>query len=297
VARTRVTESCSDTLLTADTRGDRSGVESVSYHRVPALPEIEVLRCDSSMRGWTWHHTAYSICVALSFEGEVEYRYRCRQRRADARHQIVFEPGEVHTSAPLRQPASFRVLFVPPRIIERAVLELVLPGGSVRFPDDAVAVTSLQTACRALHQQLDTSGRSTLEVESRFAACLREWVEVGGLGVSRPSTLPHVGKVRIAEEYLSAHPSEPVGLEDLARHSGLSRFHLAREFKRVFGVPPHTYQLLLRVGSARKLLEQGATRAEAAERVGFADASHLARHFKKLIGVPPGRYAPRARSR
>lgn len=283
-------------LSPADTSGARSSVERVSYHRVPALPEVEVLRCDNSRRGWTWRHTAYSLCMALSFEGEAEYRYRCRQRRADARHQLVFEPGEVHTSEPLRHPASFRVLFVPPRVIERAALELELPGGSVRFPDDAVAVASLHAACRALHLRLESGGRSTLELESRFAACLREWIEVGVIGAARPRTPPHVRKVRIAEEFLAAHAAEPVGLGDLARHSGLSRFHLAREFKRVFGVPPHTYQLLLRVGAARKLLEQGATRAEAAERVGFVDASHLARHFKRLVGVPPGRYAPRVRA-
>jgi AraC-like DNA-binding protein len=71
----------------------------------------------------------------------------------------------------------------------------------------------------------------------------------------------------------------------------MSRFHLARGFAREFGLPPHAYQIALRVERARALLARGLRAVDVAAAVGFADQSHFARHFTRAVGVTPGRYA------
>jgi len=86
-----------------------------------------------------------------------------------------------------------------------------------------------------------------------------------------------------------------VALETLARHAGLSRFQALRAFKQRYGLPPHAYQIALRIGHGRKLLREGVTPADVAARCGFADQSHFTRHFKRLHGVTPAQYS-RARA-
>ena len=80
-------------------------------------------------------------------------------------------------------------------------------------------------------------------------------------------------------------------LAELAAVAGLSRFELARTFRAQVGLPPHAFQLDLRVRRARALLAGGEPPAAVAAACGFADQSHLHRVFKRAVGVTPGRYA------
>ena len=60
---------------------------------------------------------------------------------------------------------------------------------------------------------------------------------------------------------------------------------------RRVGLPPHAYQIQLRVARARELVAAGVPLAEVATMTGFADQSHLTRLFKRVVGIPPGQYA------
>jgi AraC-like DNA-binding protein len=80
-------------------------------------------------------------------------------------------------------------------------------------------------------------------------------------------------------------------LETLAKRAGLSRFEALRAFKKRYGLPPHAYQLCLRISHARRLLLDGVPPADVALRCGFADQSHFNRHFKRFNGVTPMQYA------
>jgi transcriptional regulator GlxA family with amidase domain len=64
-------------------------------------------------------------------------------------------------------------------------------------------------------------------------------------------------------------------------------------FHREVGLPPHAYQIQVRVARARALIATGVPLAEVASMTGFADQSHLTRLFKRIVGVPPGQYAGR----
>ena len=91
-----------------------------------------------------------------------------------------------------------------------------------------------------------------------------------------------------------------IDLETLASRAGLSKFQALRAFKRRYGLPPHAYQICLRIALARRLLLDGAALADIAARCGFVDQSHLNRHFKRIVGVTPLQYLqaePGSRSR
>jgi AraC-like DNA-binding protein len=97
--------------------------------------------------------------------------------------------------------------------------------------------------------------------------------------------------VTAVRDYLRKRAYETITLDDLARISRMSRFHLARVFAANVGLPPHAYQTRLRIERAMALLRSGVRPGEVANLTGFADQSHLTRHFRRIVGVTPGEYA------
>src|SRR5438552_3675755 len=57
-----------------------------------------------------------------------------------------------------------------------------------------------------------------------------------------------------AKDLADARYFERLDVDDLAQAAGLSRAHFSREFRRVFGDPPHTYLLTRRLERAAALL-------------------------------------------
>jgi len=111
----------------------------------------------------------------------------------------------------------------------------------------------------------------------------------GKRGTGRNSKTPNA--IERAKHYLHDNFNELVSLDELVALTTLSRFHLVRAFALHAGIPPHAYQLKLRIERACVLLRAGTTAAEAAAQVGFADQSHFTRHFKRMRHITPGRYA------
>jgi AraC-like DNA-binding protein len=96
-----------------------------------------------------------------------------------------------------------------------------------------------------------------------------------------------------ARDYLHAHMDQDLGLDDLARATGVDRFRLSRAFKAAFGLAPHAYLVQLRLAKARRLLAAGQPPALVAMSLGFADQSHMGRWFRRAYGLTPAHYRKR----
>ncbi|WP_256676870.1 helix-turn-helix domain-containing protein, partial [Pseudomonas sp. PICF6] len=96
-----------------------------------------------------------------------------------------------------------------------------------------------------------------------------------------------------ARDYLHSHLSEDIGLDDLARVTGVDRFRLTRAFKAAFGLAPHAYLIQLRLARARRLLARGESAVAVAAILGFADQSHLGRWFQRAYRLSPADYRKR----
>lgn len=104
-------------------------------------------------------------------------------------------------------------------------------------------------------------------------------------------------QARLCIEFLNAHVSENVGLEQLAGLVKLSPFHFARAFKQSIGVPPHRYQLRLRIDLAKTMLAKtDAPVTKIAFDVGYESSQALARLFRCEVGLSPSDYRRQHRS-
>src|SRR5258708_13943417 len=96
-------------------------------------------------------------------------------------------------------------------------------------------------------------------------------------------------QLRRAMDFMRAHLSGNISLEQLASVCDLSVNYFARAFKKCTGVPPHRWLVEMRLEKAKDLLLNTNTRlAEVAVACGFADQSHLTKTFVPATANTPG---------
>jgi len=105
--------------------------------------------------------------------------------------------------------------------------------------------------------------------------------------VSADSRSHRVGK---AVDWLRHHFAEPLRIEDLASHVGMSESSLHHNFKAVTALTPMQYQKQLRLHEARRLMMvERIGVATAGHRVGYQSPSQFSREYARLYGRPPAR--------
>ena len=96
---------------------------------------------------------------------------------------------------------------------------------------------------------------------------------------------------RTLRDYLDAHYTEEISLNDLARQYSYSPSHLIRSFHQAYGASPMQYLKKLRIEHASQLLlHSDATIQSVGEMVGLRIPSYFIRVFKQEIGITPAQY-------
>lgn len=104
-------------------------------------------------------------------------------------------------------------------------------------------------------------------------------------------------RVADAIQWLKEHYTEALGVDALARRSGLKTSAFHQHFKGVTGLSPIQYQKRLRLQEARRLmLTDGRDAAEAAFRVGYESPSQFSREYRRLFGAPPKKHVATVRA-
>lgn len=97
-------------------------------------------------------------------------------------------------------------------------------------------------------------------------------------------------EIEKACRFMEQHFAERIYLDQICRYAGLSKSTLLRAFTKSKGVTPYSYLENIRIGEAKKLLEQGFPPIGAALLTGFSDQSHFTNYFNRFIGLSPGVY-------
>jgi AraC family transcriptional regulator len=103
-------------------------------------------------------------------------------------------------------------------------------------------------------------------------------------------------RLKRAIEYIDAHLSEPIRLQDIAQSTGLTRMHFAAQFRAATGMSPHDYLLQRRIEKAQVLLattKQGGL--DIALATGFRSQAHFTTVFRQRVGATPARYRAQVR--
>jgi len=220
--------------------------------------------------------------------GPGDYYYRRRTRLAPPGGVTVFEPGEVHVTRRVYEPANFSVLFITTDSIREWAMDVGLRHGPPHFHSVQLDRLDLYHSLRRLADSIETPS-SALEQQTRMTLFLHSLFRVAAEESPQMQSLRDepvaVGRARAL---IQDRLKDNITLDELAREGRLSRFQLVRAFRHAVGMAPHQYQVQARLARARSLLSQGISIAEAASEAGFFDQSHLHRHFRASFGSTPG---------
>ncbi|WP_335872590.1 response regulator transcription factor [Bacillus sp. 2205SS5-2] len=99
------------------------------------------------------------------------------------------------------------------------------------------------------------------------------------------------------EEYLQQHYQEDITLQDIADRFFLSREYISRQFKREYLSTLIDYLTNIRMGKAKKLLENPFLKIyEIAYGVGYQNEKYFSKVFKKHSGLTPNEYRQKVTS-
>lgn len=263
------------------------------FWRAPRLAGVELTHASNLTHDFPRHvHEEYCLVVVLG--GSETHLCRGHSYEAGPGDLLLLNPDEAHASRSIN--TEYRIIHLRPRAFARLASEAVgRELAAPHFGEPVVRDPALFRLLLSLHLKL-AGGAAPLVQESALAAAFGRLLARASAPRrhARP-TGREPGRVGLVRDYLRTHYAENVSLARLATLAGVSPFHLLRLFREQIGVPPHEYQIQVRVAQAKRLLLAGRPISQAALEAGFFDQSHLSRSFKRIVGVTPGRYLSRSK--
>jgi AraC-like DNA-binding protein len=167
-----------------------------------------------------------------------------------------------------------------------------LGADAPRFPVRTVPLTArIALAHHELLQHVQARMRDELAIQ---ALALEVAAHALSASVRRPAARLSPGTrnaVLAAQELLAHRYAEPLTLDSIAAHVGLSPWHLSRSFRAYTGLGVHRYRARLRLLAALDRV-RGTRRPQIARialELGYSSHSHLTREFRAFFGAVPSR--------
>ena len=182
-----------------------------------------------------------------------------------------------------------------PRLAGR-LTQLHLTRGQLRPAQDAPGVPEVSRVQRF------SPAATTARLMALLAACVQELPEgdpqLASLVDAIPLSLlprrtasaqqPRDARIRTAIDFIHSKLREPIGVDDMARAAGLTRFVFLRQFKAQTGTTPYRYLLERRLDCARELLLQRESSVlSVALELEFKDPGRFSRAFRERFGHAP----------
>ncbi len=181
-------------------------------------------------------------------------------------------PGDGHYAC---MTASYRLDRLPRRFAWPRVFQWTVAGDALRFSEEVLFAFH--------HTDLDHGVLGDL-IWSQFRFRFEEFRR----SAKHRSIPPLLAGVMSHMDSLYA---QPLGVEDLAAHFGLSASYLHAQFRNHAGMTPHQYLILQRMRGARhKLVTTGDPIKSIARDVGYTNTENFCRAFKKHCGLTAAAY-------
>jgi AraC-like DNA-binding protein len=249
---------------------------------------LEAYRFEGVVQPFPNHFHGYYVI------GFVEQGARClscknREYTIEKGHIILFNPGDNHACVQSDHGTlDYRGLNISQEVMLDLAEEITgrreLPG----FSQNVIQDEELACYLRPLHDWI-MKGSGEFGKEENLLLLLSLLIERYSGPFAR--CVPDCpAEIHRACAFMEEHFAERICLDQICRHAGLSKSTLLRAFTKLKGVTPYNYLENIRIGEAKKLLEQGVPPVEAALRTGFSDQSHFTRLFRRYIGLAPGGY-------
>lgn len=249
---------------------------------------IEAYRFEGIVQPFPNHFHDYYV---IGFVEDGERVLSCKNREYDIKKGdvLLFNPGDSHACV---QSDDGTLDYRGINITKEVMLDLAeevtgrrdLPG----FSQNVIFDEEITCYLRPLHELVM---KGSCEFGKEESLLLLISLLIQKYGQPFESCIPECrDEIEKACAFMEQHYAERIYLAEIARCAGLSKSALLRAFTRSKGVTPYSYLENIRIGKAKKLLEQGVPPVEVALRTGFSDQSHFTNYWSRFIGLSPGAY-------
>lgn len=112
--------------------------------------------------------------------------------------------------------------------------------------------------------------------------------------ISNPGVFNYIDELEGVKEFLKTNLDKEITLDILEKEFKISKYHLSRTFKKVFGTTPIHYSQLLRLEKAKELIQYSNMNLTGiSEILGFKSINAFSRAFRNIEGVSPSYYRRR----
>ena len=255
---------------------------AVRVLRSADVPGVEIRKVDRWSEQWRCYCLGFEFAVSQAWSGEVFLRgFRGEVRPGSV---VACYPGEVYTTPKVHREGEGYAVTVDADTLLRQLAAHGIAKTDLTLRRLSKPTSRLARSLTRLLAAFDAHATAAERQQSFVAFVSALAAELDGSAALSPL-------VARTEEQFDFVSSEPPDLDTLCARTGLSRFQALRQFKRRYGLPPHAYQLCVRIGFAQRALLSGVSAATVAAEYGFTDQSHFSRHFKRIVGVTPAAYA------
>lgn len=230
-------------------------------------------------------HRHDTYAVGVTSVGVQSFNYRGAARHSLPGQAFVLHPDERHDGrAGDERGFGYRIAYIEPALIRDAAATKTLPFLREPISEDG-------RLSRAIINIVEPQNDPTDEL---LATCNLVALADALVCVAR-DTFPAMSTVDtkavdLVRDVLLSKLDAKISVDELEAVSGLTRWQIARHFRKAFGVSPYRFHVLRRLDRARELLRRGHALAEVAQSSGFADQAHFTRQFRSAYGLSPGQW-------
>jgi hypothetical protein len=249
---------------------------------------IEAYRFEGIVQPFPNHFHEYYV-IGFVEDGERCLSCKNREYTISRGNVVLFNPGDNHSCVQSDDGTlDYRGLNISKEVMLNLAEEVTgkreLPG----FSKNVIYDEEVTCYLRPLHEMV-MNGSVEFEKEEDLLLLLSLLIQKYGQPFE--NCIPECrDEIERACAFINQHFTEHIYLDQLCRHVGLSKSTLLRAFTKSKGVTPYRYLENIRIGAAKKLLEQGVAPIDAALQTGFSDQSHFTNYFNRFIGLAPGIY-------
>lgn len=203
---------------------------------------------------------------------------------------VLFGPSESHTCEPIDdRTLNYRCINIKEDIMKKVVFEITGRDYLPRFTENVLFHSELVSSLRELHLMIMEESKD-FKKEELFLFIIEQLIAECSDIVSEDTVQETNMEIKTVCDFMGNNYMNNITLNELSNLTGLSKYYLIHSFTKEKGISPYNYLQTIRIGKAKKFLEQGIAPIDVAIKTGFTDQSHFTNFFKKFIGLTPKQY-------
>ena len=250
--------------------------------------QIEAYSLEGIIKAFPNHFHEYYVIGLI--EGGQRH-LSCKNKEYDLKKGdiVIFNPGDNHSCRQIGDGLlDYRGINIPKETMRKLMQELMGRKELPVFSANVICDEEIAGYLHPLHEMVMNGSREFKKEEDLLFLITRVFQKYD-LTFDKGNT-ECVDELERACAFMEENYDRHICLDEICQCAGMSKSTLLRVFTKNKGVTPYCYLENIRIGKAKKLLEQGVLPADAALQTGLSDQSHFTNYFSRFIGLSPGIY-------